>query len=97
MAEGLPLVSMDMVLMTQVLVNLLDNALKYSPAESSIGIYRPAPIAGSCLSGGARPRPRRSRARSETDFRQVLPHAGPGRGRRNRPGAVHLQGDRRGP
>jgi len=32
----LPLVSMDMVLMTQVLVNLLDNALKYSPPESNI-------------------------------------------------------------
>lgn len=38
LAEGLPLVSMDMVLMTQVLVNLLDNALKYSPTESSIKI-----------------------------------------------------------
>jgi two-component system sensor histidine kinase KdpD len=29
---------MDMVLMTQVLVNLLDNALKYSPADSPIEI-----------------------------------------------------------
>jgi len=38
LAEGLPLVSMDMVLMTQVLVNLLDNALKYSPADSFIEI-----------------------------------------------------------
>ena len=36
--EGLPLVSMDMVLMTQVMVNLLDNALKYSPIDSSIEI-----------------------------------------------------------
>jgi two-component system sensor histidine kinase KdpD len=36
--EGLPLVQMDMALMTHVLVNLLDNALKYSPQESSIGI-----------------------------------------------------------
>ncbi len=34
--DGLPLVRMDMALMTQVLVNLLDNALKYSPPESSI-------------------------------------------------------------
>ena len=34
----LPLVRMDMVLMTQVLVNLLDNALKYSPPESGIEI-----------------------------------------------------------
>lgn len=36
LAEGLPLVNIDMVLMSQVLVNLLDNALKYSPAGSSI-------------------------------------------------------------
>jgi two-component system sensor histidine kinase KdpD len=34
----LPPVQMDMALMTQVLVNLLDNALKYSPSESSIEI-----------------------------------------------------------
>ncbi|EKD59352.1 MAG: hypothetical protein ACD_55C00055G0001, partial [uncultured bacterium] len=33
---GLPLVSMDMVLMTQVLVNLLDNALKYAPSNELI-------------------------------------------------------------
>ena len=33
---GLPLVRMDMVLMTQVMVNLLDNALKYTPRDSSI-------------------------------------------------------------
>ncbi len=34
--DDLPLVRMDMVLMTQVLVNLLDNALKYSPPERNI-------------------------------------------------------------
>lgn len=37
-AEDLPFVSMDMVLMNQVLINLLDNALKYTPAGSSIEI-----------------------------------------------------------
>ncbi len=37
-SSGLPLVRMDMTLMTQVLVNLLDNALKYSPAASPIEI-----------------------------------------------------------
>jgi two-component system, OmpR family, sensor histidine kinase KdpD len=34
----LPLIRMDMVLMTQVVVNLLDNALKYTPRDSSIEI-----------------------------------------------------------
>ncbi len=34
----MPLVPMDLVLMTQVLVNLLENALKYTPAESPIEI-----------------------------------------------------------
>lgn len=36
--DGLPLVKLDMALMTQVLVNLLDNALKYSPHASIIDI-----------------------------------------------------------
>jgi two-component system, OmpR family, sensor histidine kinase KdpD len=35
---GLTLVPLDMVLMTQVLVNLLDNANKYAPADSGIEI-----------------------------------------------------------
>jgi two-component system sensor histidine kinase KdpD len=34
----LPLVPLDFVLMTQVLVNLLDNALKYSPPESPLEV-----------------------------------------------------------
>jgi len=33
---ALPLVRMDMVLMTQVLVNLVDNAVKYSPRDSPV-------------------------------------------------------------
>jgi two-component system sensor histidine kinase KdpD len=36
--DSLPMVRMDMTLMTQVLVNLLDNALKYSPVEKAIEI-----------------------------------------------------------
>lgn len=36
--DTLPLVEMDLVLMTQVLVNLLDNALKYASQGSSISI-----------------------------------------------------------
>jgi len=38
LAQGLPLVGMDMVLMTQVLVNLLENGLKYSPADSPLEV-----------------------------------------------------------
>jgi two-component system sensor histidine kinase KdpD len=36
--ENLPLVAMDFVLIVQVLVNLVDNALKYSESESSVDI-----------------------------------------------------------
>ena len=36
--DDLPLVFMDLVLMTQVLVNILDNAHKYAPAESTIEV-----------------------------------------------------------
>jgi two-component system sensor histidine kinase KdpD len=34
--DTMPLVSLDMVLMVQVLVNILDNALKYSPPQEKI-------------------------------------------------------------
>lgn len=37
-APGLPLVPMDNVLVVQVLVNLLDNALKYSPGDGPVEI-----------------------------------------------------------
>ena len=38
LSNDLPLVSMDLVLMTQVLVNLLENAHKYAPLESIIEV-----------------------------------------------------------
>jgi two-component system sensor histidine kinase KdpD len=36
--DGLPLVALDFVLLVQVLVNLVDNALKYSPADAPIAV-----------------------------------------------------------
>ncbi len=38
LAPGIPMVAMDMVLMNQVLINLLDNAVKYSPPDSAVEI-----------------------------------------------------------
>ncbi len=38
MPPNLPLVPMDSVLMAQVLINVLDNALKYSPPDGIIQI-----------------------------------------------------------
>lgn len=38
-SDDLPLVAVDLVLMSQVLINLLDNALKYSPPEKPIEIH----------------------------------------------------------
>lgn len=38
LASGLPMVNMDMALMNQVLINLLDNALKYSPPQNTVEI-----------------------------------------------------------
>ncbi|GAW65434.1 histidine kinase [Geoanaerobacter pelophilus] len=46
--QGLTLVPLDLVLMTQVLVNLLDNANKYAPAQGSIEVT--ARICGAWLS-----------------------------------------------
>ena len=39
MPGGLPLVNLDFVLFSRVLVNIIDNAIKYSPADESIDIH----------------------------------------------------------
>jgi two-component system sensor histidine kinase KdpD len=39
LAEDLPLLDLDVSLMVQALVNLLDNAAKYSPLDSPIELY----------------------------------------------------------
>ncbi len=47
MEEGMPLIPMDFVLMEQVIVNLLDNAAKYSPSGA------PIEISVACVNGEA--------------------------------------------
>lgn len=42
LAPGLPLVPIDLVLMTQVLVNLLDNSIKYAPPGSPVEVIATA-------------------------------------------------------
>ena len=49
LADDLPLLSLDLVLMTQVLVNLLDNAHKFAPAGSVIEISATADAEGLTL------------------------------------------------
>lgn len=43
LAPGLPLVRLDFVLIVQVLVNVLDNAFKYSPPDTPIAVEARAP------------------------------------------------------
>ncbi|MDZ4185534.1 MAG: sensor histidine kinase KdpD [Desulfuromonadales bacterium] len=49
LADDLPLITLDLVLMTQVLINLLDNAHKFSPIGSVIEISATADTAGLTL------------------------------------------------
>ena len=72
--ETLPEVRADAVLLERVLVNLLGNALRYSPSDS------PPLVAASCHAGNdgdprRRPRPRRAREPERAAVRTV-PAAG---------------------
>jgi two-component system sensor histidine kinase KdpD len=49
LSDDLPLISLDLVLMTQVLVNLLENAHKYSPADSPIEVSATTDSGRLCL------------------------------------------------
>ena len=91
--DDLPLVPMDFVLIVQVLVNLLDNAIKYSPAGHAHRDRRaPAgqrawrlrwPTAASAF----------RRDDLERVFDKFYRVQRPGQCQRHRLGAVHLQGD----
>ena len=56
--DELPLVPLDFVMMNQVLINLLDNAVKYSPAGTILTVeVQNRPFADGNAAGGARPGP----------------------------------------
>ena len=93
---GLQPALMDAHLFRQVMFNLLDNAAKYAPADSTVRILARQTAQGIAIEvtgRGAGDSARRSRAH----LRQVLPR--PGRrpaARRHRPRPLDLQGLRRG-
>jgi len=49
-AEGLPLVRADAVLLAQLLSNLLDNALQYGEGEIGVGVARRGDVLELCVS-----------------------------------------------
>ena len=74
MAPDLPMLELDAVLFEQVLFNLLDNAAKYAPAETTIRIqsWRSGSSVCLCVLDEGR---RHSVHRSRSHIRQVLPGA----------------------
>ena len=89
----LPLVPMDFVLVVQVLVNLLDNAIKYSPPGSPVSVtahadQRQVEIAVADRGSGSRAR------RPAAYLRQVLPRGPAGQCERHGPGPFYQQGNR---
>ena len=80
---------LDAVLIEQVLVNLLDNAIKYTPAGTPIEIW--ASASGSEVSRhGRRPGPGPATGRRGARLRQVLPQPRRRSARGRRPGPGHL-------
>ena len=99
LAENLPMVFVDDVLLGQVLWNLLENAAKYTPPGSPLEIAA-FETRRRRDHRSSRPRPRRSSRRGRTHLRKVLSRPVCGKSenvprRRTRPS--HLPRHRRGP
>ena len=96
----LPLVPIDSVLIEQVLINLLENATKYTPAGTAVevGAHRKRAVRGeddAIVVEVADRGPGIAEADRRTRLRQVLSRARAGRWRRGA-GAHHLPRHRRG-
>ena len=72
MPPDLPLVLVDGLLIEQLLVNLLDNAFKYTPPDSAVEVTAPPPRAPGGGGGGGRG-PGLPAGRGGAGLREVLP------------------------
>ncbi len=94
--DDLPLVAIDDVLIERVLVNLLENALRYTPPGSPIEVAasaRPGEVTVEVLDRGPGPRA----GGGASDLREVLPRRGGALAPRRRTRARRRARDRRGP
>ena len=90
-----PLVPMDFTLMVQVLVNLLENAVKYSPENSTDRSLRDIDWMKRSASKIADRGAGHPVRRPDSHLRQILPSPTPGECQRYRAGSIHQQGNYR--
>ena len=96
MPSDLPMLSLDVVLFEQVLVNLLDNAARYSPARIDADDQSRARREAGCVSRSSTRGPASRRTNSSASSRDSTACRGAIGARRDRAWARHLPGLHRG-